>query len=111
MPVSRHVRAYEFTFAAAAPLTVPKTLVLQAGIRSAGLDDSGDVPMPVGDGLWDVEVARRLGWRFADRAAGCGDRLRRAGATIVLSDFADVVAVDREIAESTTHGIEPEPAG
>jgi phosphoglycolate phosphatase-like HAD superfamily hydrolase len=44
----------------------------------------------IGDGVWDVEVARELGLRFIginERSRG-RERLRQAGAEVVLDDFA-----------------------
>lgn len=47
----------------------------------------------VGDGLWDVRVARALGWRFVGVASGAGEaRLRRAGARQVVANFTDLRA-------------------
>lgn len=44
----------------------------------------------VGDGTWDIRVARRLGWSFlgigCDRSA---TQLHDAGADFVIPDFAD----------------------
>ncbi len=59
----------------------------------------------VGDGLWDIEVARRLGWGFVGIAAG-GDaeRLRAAGASEIISDYGDAAtfasAVERAVLKS-----------
>lgn len=42
----------------------------------------------VGDGVWDVEAAKHLGWGFIGIGSGDGaERLRRAGATMVLNSF------------------------
>ncbi|HEX8492511.1 MAG TPA: HAD family hydrolase [Pyrinomonadaceae bacterium] len=44
----------------------------------------------VGDGLWDVRTARNLKFPFVGIGSGDGaERLRRAGATHVLENFAD----------------------
>ena len=44
----------------------------------------------VGDGEWDVRVARSLGWRFVGIGEGAkADGLRRAGAEHVIRDFTD----------------------
>ena len=44
----------------------------------------------IGDGVWDVEAARRLGWPFIGiGTGGRADRLRSAGATVILEDVAD----------------------
>lgn len=48
----------------------------------------------VGDGAWDAEAARALGWRFV--GIGTGDRadgLRRLGAAAVFPDYRDADAV------------------
>ena len=45
----------------------------------------------VGDGLWDVQVAAELGFRFVGINSGPqADQLRQAGAQTVVADFADV---------------------
>ena len=45
----------------------------------------------VGDGTWDVRVARELGWAFVGVGAGdAADRLRAAGAQEVVPDFTDL---------------------
>ena len=42
----------------------------------------------IGDGIWDLEAASRLGYHFIGVAAGNGaDRLRAAGAQWVVEDF------------------------
>ena len=42
----------------------------------------------VGDGTWDVEAARQLGWNFIGVGAGeAADQLKRAGAETVIPDF------------------------
>lgn len=42
----------------------------------------------VGDGVWDVKVARNLGWRFIGIASGeQANRLRRAGAETIVADY------------------------
>jgi phosphoglycolate phosphatase len=48
-----------------------------------------------GDGPWDVEAARELGLRFIgiNESERGRARLARAGATVVLTDFADSAAV------------------
>lgn len=55
----------------------------------------------VGDGVWDVRTARNL--KFPFLGIGSGDReekLRRAGATHVLKDFADYSRLIRCLAEA-----------
>lgn len=55
----------------------------------------------VGDGVWDVRTARNLKFPFI--GIGSGDReekLRRAGATHVLKDFADYGQLFRCLAEA-----------
>jgi phosphoglycolate phosphatase-like HAD superfamily hydrolase len=42
----------------------------------------------VGDGVWDAKAARDLGWRFIGIGSGeQADRLRQAGAEIVIPDY------------------------
>ncbi len=42
----------------------------------------------VGDGVWDAKAARELGWRFIGiGSGGQADRLRQAGAEIVVPDY------------------------
>jgi phosphoglycolate phosphatase-like HAD superfamily hydrolase len=42
----------------------------------------------VGDGVWDVKAARELGWRFMGIGSGRqANRLRQAGADIVVPDY------------------------
>jgi phosphoglycolate phosphatase-like HAD superfamily hydrolase len=65
-----------------------------AAKRAACEADRRDVVL-IGDGVWDVQVAGRLGWRFigigsAEKAV----RLRQAGARTVLPDLSDVAAFE-----------------
>jgi phosphoglycolate phosphatase-like HAD superfamily hydrolase len=47
----------------------------------------------VGDGAWDVRAARELGWGFIGIGSGeQADRLRRAGAAIVIPNYRPVEA-------------------
>jgi phosphoglycolate phosphatase-like HAD superfamily hydrolase len=44
----------------------------------------------VGDAVWDVKAARRLGWRFVGIGTGeSAERLRREGARWVIGDYGD----------------------
>lgn len=44
----------------------------------------------VGDGVWDVKAARRLGWHFVGVGSGeSAARLRREGAQWVIADYRD----------------------
>jgi phosphoglycolate phosphatase-like HAD superfamily hydrolase len=44
----------------------------------------------VGDAVWDVNAARRLGWHFVGIGSGeCAGRLRREGAQRVIADYCD----------------------
>jgi phosphoglycolate phosphatase-like HAD superfamily hydrolase len=55
----------------------------------------------VGDGEWDVRVARALGWRFVGVGAGVqGERLHRAGACDVIRDFIDQSAFQAAVEAS-----------
>jgi len=48
----------------------------------------------VGDGIWDVHVAARLGWSMVGVGSGQrATRLRSEGAGVVLSDFSDLERV------------------
>lgn len=53
-----------------------------------------DTPIYVGDGVWDAEAARILGWQFI--GIGSGERanqLRRCGVPTLFTDYRDVQAV------------------
>lgn len=64
------------------------------------LDDFARI-VSVGDGLWDVRTARKLKFPFVGVAGGDGEeKLRRAGATHVLKDFADYGQLIRCLAEA-----------
>jgi phosphoglycolate phosphatase-like HAD superfamily hydrolase len=55
----------------------------------------------IGDGLWDVRTARNLRFPFLGIGRGEGEiKLRRAGATHVIEDFADYNQVLRCLAEA-----------
>jgi len=55
----------------------------------------------IGDGLWDVRTARNLKFPFLGVGRGEGEiKLRRAGATHVLEDFADYSQVLRCLVEA-----------
>jgi phosphoglycolate phosphatase-like HAD superfamily hydrolase len=42
----------------------------------------------IGDGVWDLNAARELGWRFIGIGSGeQADRLRQAGAEIIVLDY------------------------
>lgn len=65
------------------------------GTGHGGGTDDGAAPIDrivyVGDGVWDVTAARARGYGFVGVATGDrGAALRRAGATTVLEDLADV---------------------
>jgi phosphoglycolate phosphatase-like HAD superfamily hydrolase len=67
---------------------------------------SGGAPyarvVSIGDAIWDLRTARRLGLPFLGVAVkGSEDALRAAGATRVIPDFRDVGAVLRALAEAT----------
>ncbi len=59
----------------------------------------------IGDGPWDVEAARDLGLRFIgiNESERGRARLRRAGARLVLQDYADTAAMLRAVEGS--HGV------
>jgi phosphoglycolate phosphatase-like HAD superfamily hydrolase len=55
----------------------------------------------VGDGLWDVRTARSLKFPFLGIGSGEGEKkLRRAGATHVIKDFADYSQLIRCLVEA-----------
>ncbi len=62
-----------------------------AASRASLPDGEAQPTVLVGDGLWDVQVAAKLGFRFVGINSGCqADRLRQAGAQTVITDFANV---------------------
>ncbi|MCR4413741.1 MAG: hypothetical protein NUV77_15080, partial [Thermoguttaceae bacterium] len=67
--------------------------LVRAGGRVPGASLTGPLPrlgaVYVGDGLWDLKAARRLGIGFLGVAANGTARLREAGAEAVVADFAD----------------------
>ena len=53
-----------------------------------------DRVVSVGDALWDVRAAAVVGWQFVGVARGVqADRLREAGADVVLPDLVDLTAL------------------
>lgn len=80
-----------------------ESIVSIAAARAATSHDRGfDRLVYVGDGIWDVRAARRLGIGFVGIAEGeRADRLRAEGATIVLPDYGDAAAfLDAVVAEA-----------
>ena len=60
-----------------------------------------DRVVSVGDGLWDVRTARNLKFPFLGIGSGEGEnKLRRAGATHVIKDFADYSQLIRCLVEA-----------
>jgi phosphoglycolate phosphatase-like HAD superfamily hydrolase len=56
----------------------------------------------VGDGVWDVKAAKRLGWHFVGVGSGeSAERLRREGAHWVIADYRDQGAFFDAIARPT----------
>ena len=56
--------------------------------RSLSPAESGTGVTYIGDGLWDLQAARELGWNFI--GIGSGDarsRLLAGGASLVVRDF------------------------
>jgi phosphoglycolate phosphatase-like HAD superfamily hydrolase len=48
----------------------------------------------IGDGTWDLDTARQLGWRFVGVATGSrATKLHASGARVVVPDFADLDSV------------------
>ena len=67
------------------------------------------VTVLVGDSVWDVATARRLGWRFLGVGRGANARhLREAGAALIVPDYADLDACDTlercQVPGEKTHG-------
>jgi phosphoglycolate phosphatase-like HAD superfamily hydrolase len=49
----------------------------------------------IGDSVWDVATARRLGWRFLGVGRGAdATQLREAGAALIVPDYAELDAGD-----------------
>lgn len=71
-----------------------ESIVSMAAARAAAAGDrTFDRLVYVGDGIWDVRAARRLGIGFVGIGEGDrADQLRAEGASVVLSDFADTDA-------------------
>ena len=66
--------------------------ILELAVRRTAQDHSRVVS--IGDGAWDVEAARRLGWPFIGIGTGArAERLRNAGARVVLADLSDTEAL------------------
>ena len=77
----------------------PREVIISTAARRAMNDDRAACPIVyVGDGIWDVKAAGRLGIGFIGLGRGAdAERLRAAGAGIVLSDFRDVGAFLAEV--------------
>jgi phosphoglycolate phosphatase-like HAD superfamily hydrolase len=57
----------------------------------------------IGDGVWDVDAARKLGWPFIGIGTGTrAERLRKAGATVVLPDLLDTATLIRALETAST---------
>jgi phosphoglycolate phosphatase-like HAD superfamily hydrolase len=78
--------------------------ILQSAVRKAQAQYRQDTfarIVSVGDGLWDVRTARSLKFPFLGVGSGDGEKkLRRAGATHVLKDFADYSRMIRCLADA-----------
>ena len=60
----------------------------------------------IGDGVWDVDTAARLALPFVGIASGSrAERLRAAGAAVVLPHYADLAAFLRALDSATAPGI------
>lgn len=61
-----------------------------AETRAVAMGESPNRTVLVGDGIWDVRVAARLGWAFVGVGRGQrAVRLREEGASVVIPDFTD----------------------
>lgn len=70
----------------------------QRALRLAGVERFAAVTY-IGDGLWDAEAARALGWRFIGIGFGeQAEQLRAAGACQVFSGFTSGVALAQTLA-------------
>lgn len=70
---------------------------LAAERAASGGSKNRDVVL-VGDGIWDLDVASRLKWRFVGIARQAkATRLRSAGAKLVLADLRDLTALKAAI--------------
>ena len=69
----------------------PREEIISIAARRAMVEASHGIPtVYVGDGIWDVKAAARLGIGFIGIGdAASAERLRRAGAEVVLRDFSD----------------------
>ena len=69
----------------------PREEIISIAARRAMAEVSHRIPtVYVGDGIWDVKAAARLGIGFVGIGeAASADRLRGAGAEVVLADFSD----------------------
>jgi phosphoglycolate phosphatase-like HAD superfamily hydrolase len=57
-----------------------------------------DRVVSVGDGVWDVQAAAKLGWSFvAISPTGYSERLTAAGATLTFEDYSDAPAFLRAL--------------
>lgn len=72
------------------------------------VDREGGAPTRIvlmGDGVWDVRTAAQLGWSMVGIAVGeRANRLREAGAGIVLADFADHTAALAAVRQASVPG-------
>lgn len=92
-----HTARFKLSRAGLADLDLPlassddahtRTGIMEVGQARLGAAYRSSAPVYVGDGPWDLEAARDLGWTFV--GVGQGDqakRLRAAGARRVVADF------------------------
>lgn len=90
--------------AAFADDALPREQIVRTAIARAANGWTGPIrAVYVGDGLWDLRAARSLGMGFVGLARGeRADRLRTAGAPIVLTDFADHGATRAALEQQAT---------
>lgn len=73
-----------------------RTAIMELAVQRAAQSTAGafDRMVNIGDGVWDVRAAAELGWPFVGIASGeRADRLRAAGAAVVLPDLLDLAAL------------------
>ena len=85
---------------------ISREAILEKAIRTSQsfyVVESFSRVVSLGDGVWDLEAARRMILPFVGMARGArADRLRRLGATQVLSDFTDINEVFKALEEART---------
>ncbi len=72
-----------------------RTAIMRRAHRLLGAAQRDRLPVYFGDGPWDLAAAGALGWGFVGVAEGPrGERLRRAGADVVVANFREAANLD-----------------